>query len=176
MLCYVPWSKIIKWIFGGEVILHRDSYLLTEFLLKIFFFSYFSVYFLLFATQSGASLEMIFKYSSYFFNVTEISVCAPNGVSVFSYCCVGDDIWIHRSKIKYCSVTFLIINTNTLLLLLGIHLNVMPWCLSLFLNVSYQNVNYFCLRASVFIKHTDIKLSFFPPSFFKSLLFHCCID
>ena len=30
--------------------------------------------------------------------------------------------------------------------------------------MSYQNVNYFCLRKSGFIKHTDIKHSFFPPS------------
>lgn len=69
---------------GGEVILHRDSYLLTKFLLKIVFFSYFSINFLLFATQSGEdflSLEKIFvKYNSYLFNLTEISVCAPNGV------------------------------------------------------------------------------------------------
>lgn len=75
----------------------------------------------------GTSSEKIFvKYSSYLLNLTEISVCAPNGVPVFSYCCVGGDICVHRSKIKYCSVTFLIINTNTLLLLLDTHLNVTP--------------------------------------------------
>lgn len=45
--------------------------------------------------------------------------------------------------------------------------------LYLFLNVSYQNVNYICLRKSVFIKRVDIHLSLFFLSF-KSLLFHCC--
>lgn len=54
---------------------------------------------------------------------------------------------IYKFKVKYCSVIFLI-NKNTLLILQGTHLNVMPCCLYLFTNVSYQNVNDFCLRKS----------------------------
>lgn len=60
------------------------------------------------------SLE-IFKYDSYFFSLTEISVCAPYGVYVLIYCCEGYGICIYKFKIKYCSVIFLIINKNTLL-------------------------------------------------------------
>lgn len=68
-------------------------------------------------------------------------------VCVLIYCCVGCGICIYKFKVKYCSVIFPI-NKNTVLILQGIHLNVMPCCLYLFMNVSYQNVNDFCLRKS----------------------------
>lgn len=60
MFCTLEQNNRVD-IFGGEVILHRDSYLLTEFLFKLVFSSYFSVYFSLFATQSGFSVIPVLR-------------------------------------------------------------------------------------------------------------------
>lgn len=123
----------------------------------------FQCLFLLFTAQSGfsvTSLAGVFvKYDSYFFNLTGVNERALYGVYILIYCCVGYGICIYKFKIKYCSV-ILIINKNTLLPYTSYSFECYA-LLPLFLNVSYQNVNYFCLGESVFIKHMDIKL-FFP--------------